>query len=119
MTEGPPLDRLSELLLHMVDACERIERYAAGLDEAGFVADDLRHNAVLRMLEVLGEAAQRVLRGHPEFVRQHPHLPLTSAYQLRNAIAHGYEKVDLAIIWRTVTTDLPPLRQQLLALRQA
>jgi len=113
------LDRLSELLLHMVDACERIERYCAGLDEAGFVADDLRHNAVLRMLEVLGEAAQRVLRRHPEFAAQHPQLPLTSAYQLRNAIAHGYEKVDLSIIWRTVTTDLPPLRQQLLALRQA
>jgi uncharacterized protein with HEPN domain len=119
MKDGPPLDRLSEWLLHMVDACERIDRYCAGLDEAGFVADDLRHNAVLRMLEVLGEAAQRVLRGHPEFVTQNPHLPLTSAYQLRNAIAHGYEKVDLTIIWRTVMVDLPLLRQQLLALRQA
>jgi uncharacterized protein with HEPN domain len=111
-----PSDHLAELLLHMLDACQRIERYVLGLDEAGFIASDLHHNAVLRMLEVLGEAAQRIRRHHPELASTHPELPLSSAYQLRNAIAHGYDRVDLPVIWKTVRDELPSLQQQLKAL---
>ncbi len=48
-------------------------------------------------------------RHYPEFVVEHPELPLASAYQMRNAVAHGYFKVDFEIVWRTVSNDLPDL----------
>lgn len=43
------------------------------------------------------------------FVAEHPELPLASACQMRNAVAHGYFKVDFEIVWRTVCNDLPDL----------
>ena len=46
---------------------------------------------------------------YSEFVAEHPELPLASAYQMRNAVAHGYFKVDFEIVWRTVCNDLPDL----------
>jgi len=42
-------------------------------------------------------------------VAKHPELPLSSAYQLRNAVAHGYFRVDFEIIWKTIHRDLPSL----------
>jgi uncharacterized protein with HEPN domain len=46
---------------------------------------------------------------YSEFAAEHPELPLASAYQMRNAVAHGYFKVDFEIVWRTVCNDLPDL----------
>ena len=51
----------------------------------------------------------------PEFAEAHPELPLASAYQMRNAVAHGYFKVDLEIVWRTIQSDLPALYAQVRA----
>jgi Uncharacterized conserved protein len=42
----------------------------------------------------------------------HPELPLSFAYEMRNFLAHGYFKVDLALVWRTTKADLPGLRKQ-------
>jgi uncharacterized protein with HEPN domain len=69
-------------------------------------------DAVIRNLEIIGEASRNIERKHPDFTAAHPELPLSFAYEMRNALAHGYFKVDLAIVWKTVETDLPPLRQQ-------
>jgi uncharacterized protein with HEPN domain len=44
---------------------------------------------------------------HPEFPAMHPELPLAFAYQMCNAVAHGYFKVDLGIVWKTIRLDLP------------
>jgi uncharacterized protein with HEPN domain len=59
--------------------------------------------------DLIGEATNNIERHHPEFVAVHPELPLASAYQMRNAVAHGYFKVDVEIVWRTVCDDLPDL----------
>lgn len=50
---------------------------------------------------------------HPEFAAEHPELPLAFAYQMRNAVAHGYFKVDLEIVWKTIHNDLPGLYEQI------
>ena len=46
----------------------------------------------------------------PAFALAHPGLPLAFAYQMRNAVEHGYYKVDLEIVWRTIVADLPGFR---------
>jgi uncharacterized protein with HEPN domain len=70
----------------------------------------LVQDAVIRNLEVIGEASHNITKHHPGFAQAHPDLPLSFAYQMRNAIAHGYFKVDFAIVWRTIQRDLPSLQ---------
>lgn len=110
----PP--RLDDYLDHMVHAIERIQRYTESLDLPDFLQSDIVQDAVIRNLEILGEASRNVEREHPEFAALHPDLPLGIAYEMRNALAHGYFKVDLDVVWRTIRQDLPPLLARLRAL---
>ena len=109
--------RLADYLGHILHAIERIQRYS-GTDEAGFLGNEMAQDAVIRNFEVIGEASRNIERGYPDFAAAHPEVPLAFAYEMRNALAHGYFKVDLAIVWRTIESDLPRLRQQVQALLQ-
>ena len=104
--------RLADYLAHILEAIERIDRYTELIDEPAFLNNLLVQDAVLRNLEIIGEACNNVEKHYPEFAAGHPELPLAFAYQMRNAIAHGYFKVDLQIVWRTIHRDLPGLYRQ-------
>ena len=111
--------RLADYLRHIVDAIARIGRYTARLDEAAFLCDELVQDAAIRNLEIIGEASHNIEVRYPEFAATHPELPLAVAYQMRNAVAHGYFKVDLQIVWNTIQRDLPTLEKTVsLLLRQ-
>jgi uncharacterized protein with HEPN domain len=84
---------------------------------AGFMADRKTCDAVIRNLEVIGEACNNIARNHPDFAAQHSSVPWGFAYEMRNALAHGYFTVDLAIVWQTIQNDLPSLQMQVSALR--
>ena len=101
--------RLGDYLAHMLEAIERIEEYVSDMDEMAFLGNRLVQDAVIRNFEIIGEASNHIEKRFPEFVAKHPELPLSSAYQLRNAVAHGYFKVDFEIIWKTIHRDLPGL----------
>jgi uncharacterized protein with HEPN domain len=68
---------------------------------------------VIRNFEIIGEASNNIEKRFPEFVASHPELPLSSAYQMRNAVAHGYFRVDFEIIWKTIHSELPALHAQI------
>ena len=85
-------------------------------DLAAFLADRKTCDAVIRNLEVIGEACNNVVKNHPDFAQKHAHVPWGFAYEMRNALAHGYFTVDLGIVWQTVQNDLPALRAQVAAL---
>lgn len=104
--------RLVHYLAHMMQAIERITRYTELLDEVAFLQNELVQDAVVRNLEILGEASNSIQIHYPEFASQHPELPLASAYQMRNAVAHGYFKVDYEIVWKTIHSELPSLYLQ-------
>src|ERR1017187_5889040 len=70
-------------------------------------------DAVIRNFEIIGEASRNIERNCPEFTAAHPDLPLLNAYEMRNALAHGYFRVDLEIIWKTIQNDLPTLQRQI------
>jgi uncharacterized protein with HEPN domain len=72
----------------------------------------LVQDAVIRNIEVIGEASRRIQLTHPAFTLAHPELPVAAAYQMRNAVAHGYFAVDLDIVWSTIRADLPALRDR-------
>ena len=109
--------RLSDYLNHILEAIERIEEYVSELDEMAFLGNKLVQDAVIRNFEVIGEASNNIEKRFPEFVAAHPELPLTSAYQMRNAVAHGYFQVDFEILWKTIQRDLPGLHTKVQEIR--
>ena len=101
--------RLPDYLNHILEAIERSEEYVSELDEMAFLGNKLVQDAVIRNFEVIGEASNNIEKRFPEFVAAHPELPLASAYQMRNAVAHVYFKVDFEIVWKTIQNELPGL----------
>ena len=69
---------------------------------------------MIRNFEIIGEASKNVERVAPEFVAAHPELPLAFAYDMRNLLAHGYYKVDVNVVWKTIERDLPYLQKQVI-----
>jgi len=72
----------------------------------------------IRNFEVIGEASNNIEKRFPEFVTSHPELPLASAYQMRNAVAHGYFKVDFEILWKTIQRELPSFYAKVQGVRE-
>jgi uncharacterized protein with HEPN domain len=66
--------------------------------------------SLVRLLEILGEAANRV---PPEDQGRYPEIPWTQLISLRNRLIHGYDQVDFDILWQILTRDLPPLLDEL------
>jgi uncharacterized protein with HEPN domain len=79
-----------------------------------FQSNRLIQDAVIRNFEIIGEASKNVERVAPEFVAAHPELPLAFAYDMRNLLAHGYYKVDVTVVWKTIQRDLPYLQKQVI-----
>ena len=74
-----------------------------------FLDNQMAQDAVIRNIEIIGEAANNIEKHYPEFAAAHPGLPLSSAYQMRNAIAHGNYRIDedgrVLVNGRTLTED--------------
>lgn len=105
--------RDADYLSHMLDAIARIESYLAGKDEAQFLEDSMLRDAVIRNLEIVGEAAAKL---SPAFKSAHPAVPWEDIVGMRNRLIHGYFSVDLRVVWDTITFGLPKLREQLEAI---
>lgn len=107
--------RTPDYLRHRLEAIRRIEAYAHGLDRDAFDADTRTQDAVIRNIEIIGEAARNVQQRDPAFVAAHPGIPWSLAYRMRNALSHGYADVDLGAVWNTVRNDLPAPALRLVA----
>lgn len=105
-------DRPVNLLIEdMLESIEKIERYAAGHAAASFIADELVTDAVVRNLEIIGEAASRL----PEDFTSIDHgIEWGKIVGLRNRIIHEYFGVDLEIVWQIIQHDLPELKEKLI-----
>ena len=91
----------------IVTSMEDIRGFTAGMDFERFSADKKTVNAVLRSLEVMGEAAKKI----PDDVRRrHQEVPWKHIAGMRDKLIHEYFGVDLEIVWGVVQQELPPLR---------
>ena len=104
---------LRDYLEHIQQAIHRIQTYLQDIDHARFLENTEKQDAVIRNLEIIGEAAGNIRRHFPDFSAQYPNFPLKAAYGTRNVLAHGYFKLDLDVIWKTIERDLPQLQIQL------
>jgi len=99
----------------MIAFAEKIQIYTEGMDQAGFVGDDLTYDATLRNLELIGEAATHV----PDDVRaNHPEIPWRLIIATRNRLIHAYLGIDDDTVWSIIRDDLPGLLDALRATRK-
>jgi len=104
--------RIVDYLRHILEAIERIDEYVGDMTELCFLDDRRTQDAVIRNFEVIGEACRNLVKNHAEFVDQNATVPWNFAWEMRNALAHGYFKIDFELVWKTIQTDLPILAQQ-------
>ena len=104
--------RVRDYLGHMLEAIQRITGYTEDMTEAVFLTDSKTQDAVIRNLEIIGEAARNVERLHSGYAAQHSEVPWSDIYLMRNRVAHGYFSVDLELVWKTIQNDLPLLEEQ-------
>jgi uncharacterized protein with HEPN domain len=101
--------RVPDYLAHILEAIERIEEYVSDMDETAFLASKLVQDAVIRNIEIVGEASNNIQRVDPAFTAKHDNIPWQVMYAMRNRVSHGYDKVDYEMVWKTICNDLPDL----------
>ncbi|UCC87064.1 MAG: DUF86 domain-containing protein [Anaerolineales bacterium] len=91
---------------HMLDHSREAVALVQGKMRADIDTERLLNLALVRLLEIIGEAANRISE---EEQARHPEIPWPQIVSLRNRLIHGYDSVDFDILWQIVTEDLPPL----------
>ncbi len=95
---------------HMLDHAREAVAMVRAKSRADLDTDRQLNLALVRLLEIIGEAPARV----PEFERSSlPGIPWTQIISLRNRLIHGYDAVDFDVLWQILTADLPPLIKEL------
>jgi len=104
--EADQLGRLRDIL----EAARLIARYVSNTAEADFRTDTQKQDAVVRRIEIIGEAAVHLNEATRQAV---PELPFRRMRGMRNIVAHDYANVDLKIVWQVATVHVPEVRATL------
>ena len=100
-------------LRHILESVSAIEAYVKGVSKKTFLSSPQLQDAVLRRLEVIGEAAKNL---PASFKEKHHVLPWRKIEGMRNFIIHEYFGVDLELVWNTIKKDIPVLKQNVTAM---
>lgn len=95
---------------HMLDAAHEVVSFTEDKNQDEFEEDRKLHLSVVHLLEIIGEAGSGVSE---EVQNNYPQIPWKRIIGMRNRLIHGYFDIDLAIVWKTATEDIPPLIQEL------
>lgn len=97
-------------LKHILECIELVEKYSANLSKEEFLGDVAIQDAIVRRLEIIGEAARNLPN---EFKSNYSDVSWKQILAARNILAHNYFGVDLNIIWKIVKNDIQPLKEQI------
>lgn len=98
-------------LKHILDAISNIEKFLENVDKENFLRNVEKQYAVLRGLEIIGEATKNLSE---EIKKKNPRIPWKEIAGMRDKLIHQYFGVDLDLVWETVRTKLPELKDQIL-----
>ncbi|NJE31058.1 DUF86 domain-containing protein [Thermococcus sp. 18S1] len=94
----------------IIEAIALIEEFTANMEFEEFERDKKTQFAVIRALEIIGEAAKAIPE---EFKEKHPEVPWKEMARMRDKLIHAYFGVDLRVVWRTLNEDIPQLKKKL------
>ena len=97
-------------LNHILDTASKISQLLSGKTKEEFMREELLIIAITHLLQVIGEAANRVSK---EFRERHPEIPISAIIGMRNKIVHDYWDIDEEIVWQTAIMDIPVLVDKL------
>lgn len=100
----------------IIESVDKIERYLASMSEDEFYSDSEKQDAVLRRMEIIGEATKNI---PVEFRDKYPDVPWQKMAGLRDIIIHQYFGVTLGLIWRVAHVELPTMKEQIIAIKKA
>jgi uncharacterized protein with HEPN domain len=96
---------------HILDAIEQLEIYLANVDFEIFSSNNMLFDAVVRQLEIIGEASNKI---EDEFQKQYPDVPWRKVIGTRNLIIHEYFGINKKVIWDACKNDIPKLKKIIL-----
>ena len=105
MTKDPRI-----FLAHVTESIRSIEQYAGGLTQEEFNRSPQVQDAVVRRLEIIGEAVKSI---PDEFKSKHPEIPWKKIAGLRDVLIHKYFSIDLNLLWNLIEKELKTLRSQI------
>lgn len=97
-------------LKHILDAIFQIEEYVRDVEYEKFLVNRMIQDAVIREIEIIGEATKRVFR---KFTEKYPSIPWKKMAGMRDKLIHDYFGVDLDAVWDTVEKDIPILKDKI------
>jgi len=102
-----PKREYTDYLLDILEAAAKVRQFVKDVEFETFCANDEKVFAVIRALEIIGEAAKNI----PKSIRgRYTEIPWEDIVGMRNKVIHDYFGVDLEVIWKTLHEDLPPLQ---------
>ena len=98
---------------HILQSIEKIEEFTSGFSKKQFLDSVLVQDAVLRRIEILGEASKNI---SGDFIAKHKDIPWSEMSKTRDILIHKYFGVDLGLTWTIIITELPKLKKQIISI---
>jgi uncharacterized protein with HEPN domain len=98
------------LLNHIFDSILKIEEFTDSITKEDFIQDDKTNLALIRLLEIIGEAANHISQ---ETLQQTTDIPWKDIIGFRNILIHEYFNIDLDIVWKTIQVNIPQIKNSI------
>ena len=100
---------------HIIESIEKIEDFSKDLSKEDFFNDEMRQSAIVRQVEIIGEASKNISES---FRNKYLNIPWKAMIGTRDKIIHHYFGVDLEAVWRILEKDIPELKKEILKIKR-
>lgn len=104
------------LIIHILNCIESLEKYSKGLEKEEFLENEEKQDAIIRKIEIIGEAVSNL---EHKFKEDYPDIPWQDIADMRNKLIHEYFSVDLELIWEVLQKDLVIFKNNILKIKES